>query len=84
MSLFNPIYDLDHIFTYHPPKDDQPEKYVKIREAAKEFAKIILENTPYSADQSFCIRKIREVTMTANASVALDGRLFKEEKEGKK
>lgn len=73
-----PEFDLNYIFTYHPPKGDQPEKYEKIREAGKVFAKTILENTPSGADQSDCIRKIREVVMTANAAVALQGRLFKE------
>lgn len=75
-----PRFDLDHIFTYHAPKDDQPERYEKIRNAAKEFALVVLENTPPGADTSACIRKIREVVMTANASIALDGRLF--EKKG--
>lgn len=77
-----PKFDLEHIFTYHSPKDDQPERYEKIREAAKEFALVILENTPPGADASTCVRKIRETVMTANAAIALDGRLFEEKKKG--
>ncbi len=77
-----PKFDLDHIFTYHSPVGDQPEKYERIRNAAKVFALVILENTPPGADASTCIRKIRETVMTANASIALDGRLF-ETKEQK-
>jgi hypothetical protein len=67
------IEQLDDIFRYH----DDPKKvpnYLAVREAAKCFAKAILENTPGSADQSAAIRKVREAVMTANAAIALDGK----------
>jgi hypothetical protein len=67
--------DLDNIFKYHPPEPDQLAKYESIRAAAKVFAAIILENTPKSADQTASIRKLREAVMTANACIALKGRL---------
>ena len=73
------MFDLEHIFTYHAPGEEQLDKYQKIRDAAKEFASVILENTPSGADASACIRKIRETVMTANAAIALDGRLFENE-----
>ncbi len=63
----------DELFVYHPPKGDQVERYQKIRAAAKEFAEVVLECTPSSADQSAAIRKLRECVMTANAAVALEG-----------
>lgn len=66
---------IEDIFTYHPPKGDQPEKYTKIREAAKAFARVLVENTPKCADQSAAIRHLREAVMTANAAVALEGRI---------
>ena len=62
--------DIDSWFTYHSPKGDQPERYVKIREAAKNLAEVIIDNTPPSADQTTAIRKVREAVMTANASIA--------------
>lgn len=68
-------FDLDHIFTYHPPEPDDLRRYAAIRKAAKEFARIIVANTPPSADQSDAVRKIREAVMTANAAIALKGRL---------
>ena len=71
-------FDLDHIFTYHPPSNDQVYTYNKLRTAAKEFAKVLIECTPPSADQSDAIRKLRECVFTANASIALGGRLHKE------
>lgn len=64
------ISELEKYFIYHPPKDDQLERYKSIREAAYNFAEVVLENTPRSADQTASIRKIREAVMTANASIA--------------
>ena len=64
--------NLESIFTYHPPKGDQPQRYEKIREAAKNFAQIVLDNTPSCPDQTAAIRKIREAVMTANASIAIN------------
>lgn len=69
------IADLEELFKYHPPDPDQQLKYVEIREAAKAFAKVILEKTPVSADQTAAIRKIREAVMTANAAIALYGKV---------
>lgn len=67
--------NIDDVFTYHPPKGDAPQRYAAIREAAKAFARAILENTPSCADQAAAIRHVREAVMTANAAVALDGRI---------
>ena len=62
--------DLDNLFTYHSPKDDQPERYQRIRVAAKHLAQTIVDCTPPSADQSAAIRYVREASMTANAAIA--------------
>lgn len=67
-----PAFDLDHLFMYHPPREDQLPKYELIRTAAKVFAKVILDSTPSGADQTFAIRLLRECVMTANASIALE------------
>lgn len=66
---------IDDLFSYHAPKADQPERYESIRAAAREFAKVVVANTPDSADQTTAIRKIREAVMTANASIALEDSL---------
>ena len=42
----------------------------------QEFARVLLVNTPSGPDQSAAIRMIRETVMTANATVALGGRLY--------
>ena len=62
--------EINHRFTYHAPKDGQPEKYEKIREKAKEFAFLINELCPESCDKSLAITKLEESVMWANASIA--------------
>lgn len=69
------MLDLDHVFSYHAPTAAQLVSYDALRNAARNFAEVILFNVPPGADQSAAIRKVREAVMTANAGVALDGRL---------
>jgi transcriptional regulator with XRE-family HTH domain len=69
-------FDLDHIFTYHAPEAGDSDRYNAIRVAARWFAEVIVDHTPPGADQSAAIRKVREAVMTANAAVALKGRLM--------
>ena len=64
--------EIDDIFTYHAPKDDQPARYELIRESARKFARILVANTKPSADQTAAIRLLRECVMTANSSIALE------------
>lgn len=64
---------LRELFTYHPPTIETLPKFAAINQAAKNFAEIVLQNCPSSADRSDAIRKIREARMVANAAVALDG-----------
>lgn len=64
--------EIENWFTYHAPKEDQPQRYQAIREAAKTLAYVIIENTPNSADQTAAIRKLRECVMTANQSIACE------------
>lgn len=66
-------HQIDQWFTYHRPNDDQQERYVKLRDAAKDLARLIVKLTPESADQTAAIRKLRECIATANASIALEG-----------
>lgn len=65
---------LKEIFTFHPVTGiQQKSQYEMIREAAYQFAKIIVANTKPCADQTTAIRHIRDAAMTANAAVALEG-----------
>lgn len=65
--------NVEEIFKYHPPSEDQIPRYNAIRSGALEFAKILVANCPASADQTAAIRKLREAVMTANAAIALEG-----------
>lgn len=67
--------DLVEIFTYHPPDAEQQVAYHLLREAALEFSRVILKTVPPCADQSAAIRHVREAVMTANAAIALKGRV---------
>jgi hypothetical protein len=65
---------LDNWFTYHAPSSDDLVAYERLRNSAKEFAKAINDLCPESADKTTAIRKVREATMTANASIACKGK----------
>lgn len=67
---------LNHVFSYHSPTHEQLPHYEAIRDEAKRFAQCVLDHCPRSADRTAALRKLREVVMTANASIALDGKAF--------
>jgi len=67
--------NLSEVFTYHAPDDLQLEQYGALRMAAFDFALTIIENTPSCADQQAALRLVREAVMTANAAVALRGKV---------
>ena len=64
------IPELNARFTYHAPKEGQPEKYTRLRETAKDFAMKILEWVPESREQSLAITAIEEAIFWANAGIA--------------
>lgn len=64
--------DIENTFTYHKPKDDQPERYTKIREKAKELAYVISEETPMSREQSLALTHLQAAVMFANAAIAIN------------
>lgn len=61
---------IEKTFTYHAPKDDQPERYVTLRDAAKNLAYLIVKNTPSSREQSLAITHLEESIFYANAAIA--------------
>ena len=64
--------DLDNWFTYHAPDDFQKERYERIREKAREFAQVLVDNTPEGPCQTDSIMRLREVVMMANSGIACD------------
>jgi len=57
-------------FVYHSVKPGQQERYVAIREKAKELALLIVCNTPESREQSLALTELESAMMWANASIA--------------
>lgn len=73
--VHTPLSDADHAdlakrFSYHPPKDGQPERYTDLRSRAHELAKRIVSECPSSRERSLALTKLEEVVMWANASIA--------------
>lgn len=67
-----PELNLETIFEYHAPKNDQKERYEKIRAAAKEFAFLIKENCPDSRERSVAFTNLQQTVMWANAAIAIN------------
>lgn len=63
-------YDHDNIFTYHSPKEGQQEKYVAIREKAKELALLMAEVCPESRELSVARTHLETAGFWANAAIA--------------
>lgn len=61
---------IEKAFTYHPPKADQPERYIKIRDKAKELAFVIDECVPDSREKSVAMTNLEQVVMWANAGIS--------------
>lgn len=61
---------IEKAFTYHPPKADQPERYIKIRDKAKELAFVIDECVPDSREKSVAFTELESAVMWANAGIA--------------
>lgn len=62
---------LEDIFTYHAPHGDQVERYQMIRAEGKRLARLILEQTPASPEQTLAIRGIQSAIHMANAAIAI-------------
>lgn len=70
MPTPNSLEDLDNRFTYHAPKPGQQERYVAIREKAKELAVLIVASTPSSREQSVALTNLEQATFWSNAAIA--------------
>lgn len=64
--------DLKNLFSYHPPKPAQIERYNRIRTAALTFATVIEECCPDSADADNAIDQVSMASMLANRFIACE------------
>jgi len=65
--------DLETRFSYHAPKPGQPEKYVALRDRAKDLAYLIVELCPDSRERSLALTHLEDAIFDANASIARHG-----------
>lgn len=61
---------IENSFTYHAPKEGQPEVYELLRYRAKELAHLINEYVPDGREKSLAITKLEETVMWANKGIA--------------
>jgi len=62
--------EIENNFKYHKPTQSQQERYVSLREKAKELAYLIGNYCPQSREKSLAFTKLEEAIMWANASIA--------------
>jgi hypothetical protein len=72
-SIKELLDDLNVRFTYHPPKEGQPEKYQRLRMEAHSIAISMVELCPQSRELSLAIGKLEEAVFWANAGIARHG-----------
>lgn len=60
-------------FSYKNPTAKQIEQYQEIRAAAKAFATVLVDNCPPGADKTVVLRKVNDLVMLANKSIATRG-----------
>ena len=63
---------IERIFTYHPPSGTQPNRYVSIRDKAKELAHLINKACPESREKSLALTNLQQSVQMANASIAIN------------
>lgn len=57
-------------FTYHPPKDDQPDRYNQLRHLGHHLATRINDLCPDSREKSLAMTHLEQAVMWANAAIA--------------
>lgn len=70
MTTRNDLIDINNRFTYHKPHGDQNQRYVELREQARELALKIHTRCPESRERSLAITNLEQSIMWANASIA--------------
>lgn len=63
------MYDIEHIFSYHSPHDDDIVRMQQLRKKAKDLAFYIEEHAPPSLEKSLAFTNLEQVVMWANASI---------------
>lgn len=61
---------IENDFTYHPPRGDQAERYVQLRQMAKSMALQIVGLCPDGRERSLALTHLEDAVMWANAAIA--------------
>lgn len=61
---------LERDYKYHPPSPDQQERYVAIRETAKELATLLVKCVPESRELHAALTSLETAVMQANSGIA--------------
>lgn len=68
-----PYEELTTRFTYHPPKEGQPQLYEALRFEAKTLALLINESCPDCRETSLALTNLEQAIFWANAAIARRG-----------
>lgn len=68
------VKTIERNFTYHPPKPGEPEKYVQLRDKAKELAILIDGLCPPGREMALALTNLEQTIMWANAAIGRFGR----------
>ncbi len=63
------IEQLDRDFASKFPRPEDAERYAAINEAAKAFAKVVIENVPWSVDRDRAVDRVRDAAMLAREAI---------------
>lgn len=71
MAFEKPTFEqLSNRYTYHAPKGDQQQRYETIRAVILGAAKIGVENSPCSPEQTRALNALDEAMFLFNAAIA--------------
>lgn len=62
--------EINKRFRYHKPKNDQQDRYERIRAHARTLAHLISEAVPESREQALAFTSLEQAVMWANAGIA--------------
>lgn len=64
------IKKIENNFVYHAPKEGQNDRYITLRQKAREFAMYLAQNCPPSRELSVALTELETCMMWANAAIA--------------
>lgn len=63
---------IEYWLTYHPATGTQGERYGKVNELSKQFARLILEVAPRGPERDAALHALRRLRMDVNLCIACE------------